>query len=116
MFWMTWRATCARPCQQPVGLLGGTRHSILVIQYIRVQDALDDVARNIFQATRALSARPCVTVYKGSAPELRRPTKSVRRKKPILQRRRQGLTLAHVSAQRKRFLLDRGYIYGLFTG
>jgi len=28
----------------------------------------------------------------------------------------QGLTLVHFSAQRKRFLWDRGYILGLFWG
>jgi hypothetical protein len=28
----------------------------------------------------------------------------------------QGLTLVHVSAKRKRFLWDRGYIQGLFMG
>jgi len=31
-------------------------------------------------------------------------------------RRWQGLTFVHFSAQRKRILLDRGYIEGLFRG
>ena len=35
---------------------------------------------------------------------------------PERQHGRQELTLVHLSAQRKRFLLDRGRVYGLFRG
>ena len=36
------------------------------------------------------------------------------RANPLMRREYQGRTLVHLSAQRKRFLWDKQYIYGLF--
>ena len=48
--------------------------------------------------------------------EVKWPRAMRRRRTACSEARQQGLTLVHFSAQRKRFLWDRGCIEGLFRG